>query len=40
MTRTAVTNEASDWIMKRALAHSLRGIVSVGLKAAAFVNDV
>jgi hypothetical protein len=40
ITRTAVTNEVRDWIMKRALAHSLRGIVSVGLKAAAFVNDV
>jgi hypothetical protein len=40
MTRTAVTIDVRDWSMKSAFAHSLSGIVSVGLKAAALVNEV
>jgi hypothetical protein len=31
ITRTAVIRDAMDWIMKSALAHSLSGMVSVGL---------
>jgi hypothetical protein len=31
--------DASDWIIISNFAHSVRGIVSVGLKAVALVNE-
>lgn len=39
-TRTSVTTDASDWTMKSAFAQALMGMVSVGLKAVALVNEV
>ena len=39
-TRATVNSDASDWTMKSILAHGVSGMVSVGLKAVALVNDV
>jgi hypothetical protein len=39
-TSATVNSDANDWIMKSNFAHGVRGIVSVGLKAVALVNDV
>ena len=40
ITTATVTNEANDWSIISSFAHGVSGIVSVGLKAVAFVNDV
>ena len=39
-TTATVTSDARDCSIINNLAHAVRGIVSVGLKAVAFVNDV
>ena len=39
-TSATVNSDASDCTMKRILAHGVSGMVSVGLKAVALVNDV
>ena len=40
MTTATVTNEARDCNIISNFAHTVSGIVSVGLKAVALVNDV
>ena len=39
-TTATVTNEARDWNIINSFDHGVSGIVSVGLNAVAFVNDV
>jgi hypothetical protein len=40
MTSDTVKSDANDWIIIRNFAQAVSGIVSVGLKAVALVNEV
>lgn len=40
MTMATVSNDARDWTIINSFAHAVSGIVSVGLNAVAFVNEV
>ena len=40
ITRATVNKEAKDWIIISSFAHGVKGMVSVGLKAVALVNEV